>query len=150
MFYKLCWKIKSTFYEIKEYFVRQYYIHKKAYYECCVCKHLVAPYFDDRNKFSLTDDMGWCKLKGKPKKWLCHHCSEHGYCLEGEENKYPCSTTWKDWQEGIVQYNRERVLKLIKEKDFAYYDKYFNYKVPYGDKPVLINFDIIPKENNND
>lgn len=147
MFYDLCWLIESTIYKIKEYIIRQYYIHKKSHYECCVCKDLEAPYFDDKYKYSLTCDMGWHKLKGKPKRWICHHCADHGYSLEKDKNKFPRENTWDEWQQIVVQPNRERLISLIKEKDYVYYNKYFKYQIPYGNEPTLIDFEITQEEN---
>ena len=150
MFYDLCWKIESTIYKIKEYIIRQYYIHKKSHYECCVCKDLEAPYFDDIHKYSLTCDMGWHKLKGKPKRWICHHCAEHGFSSEKDKNKFPRENTWDEWQQIVVQPNKKRLLALIKEKDPVYYANNFNNGIPFSNGECLINFELIPKENNND
>ena len=150
MFYDLIWKIKSPFYRMKEYIARQYYIHKKTHYECCVCKHLVAPYFDNAYKFSLTYGMGWHKLKGKPKRWICHHCADHGFSLEKNKDKFPRENTWDEWQQIVVQPNKTRLLKLIKEKDPVYYAENFNCNIPYSDGACLIDFEIIPKESKND
>lgn len=146
MWYDFCWLIESIISQIKEYLVRQYYIHKKAHYECCVCKQLQAPYFDDNNKYSLTDDMGWYKLKGKPKRWICHHCADHGYSMTNEANKFPRENTWDEWQQIVVQPYNKRLLDLIYIKDPIYYVNNFNDGVPFSDGYGLLNFDIITKE----
>ena len=92
---------------------RYYYTHKKAHYRCCVCGYIIAPYFDDKCKWSPTYDMGWHKFKGwKYSRWICHTCADHGFSPSSE---------WDRWQD-IVKENNEKLLNIIKNKDTEYYN----------------------------
>lgn len=93
---------------------RYYYINKKKHYECCVCGHIIAPYFDDNCKCSPIYDMGWHKFNESWPRYICHHCADHGYS----------HISWDEWQEYIKEYD-EKVLATIKNKDPEYYHYWF-------------------------
>lgn len=109
---------------------RYYYTHKKAHYECCVCGYIMAPYFDEKHKWSPTYDMGWHKFKDwKCTRWICHHCSDHGFELSSEAAKHigwegRIKYTWDEWHE-IITKDNSRLLDVIKNKDPEYYDYWF-------------------------
>lgn len=111
-------------------FKNNYYKHKKAHYQCCVCGEIVAPYFEEEQYNVLTDDYGWHKLdNGKYNRWICHHCADHGYACSNDTNELPNREyKWEEWEE-IVKKDNERILNKIKEKD----PKYYHYWFEYGD-----------------
>lgn len=94
---------------------RFYYTHKKKHYQCCVCGHMVSPYFDDSYKCSPIYDAGWHKFGGTWPRYICHHCADHGYS----------ETSWDEWQEHVQEWNN-KLKKTIKEKDREYYNYWFN------------------------
>lgn len=120
-----CWFNNS----IREPFSRWRDKHKKTHYECCVCGHLIAPYFDDRYTYSsVKHDYGWHKLKGE-NRWICHKCADHGF-WPSSDSDIPLEScqrgyTWDEWQD-VVAKERVCIRELIKTKDPEYYnDNYF-------------------------
>lgn len=121
-----CWFENEVLSPIAKY----YYTHKKAHYKCCVCGYIMAPYFDEKHKWSLTYDMGWHKFKDwKCTRWICHHCADHGFELSSEAAKSVGwegrrGYTWDEWNE-IVTKDNDKLLDVIKNKDLEYYNYWF-------------------------
>jgi hypothetical protein len=120
---KIFWRLGCDIHNnIVEPISRRHDRKKKTHYECCVCGTLEAPYFYDECEYSsMRWDYGWHKIDGG-KRWVCHHCSDHGY---SPITAFECS--FEDWHNNYVVPQRAHVKALIKTKDPEYYDECYFY-----------------------
>lgn len=106
--------MKRLYYNFREWLSQYYFRHKKDYYVCTVCGLIEAPYFLTVDKHtSLTYDYGWHRLTHS-KRWICHHCADHGFADEGEEN--PTTYSWSEWKQKVELSNKE-IKEIIRRKD---------------------------------